>query len=293
MNQSHETRGTAQYAALIGMCMIWGSTFLVIRIGNEAVAPLWGATLRLIIAASASAIIVVATHAPLPRGGALRGIALFGFLNLGVNFVLLYLGEQTVPSGIAAVLYATIPLSTAVFARMFRLHAFEWVKTIAALVGLAGVALIFSGELQRGAPGPALLGIFFGATCASLAGVILKRVPPHSTFVVNGIGAAVGAAVCFVMSILLGEAHALPRTSAGWGPILYLAFAGNLGAYALYAWLITQWRVTSVSVATLVIPVIAVILGAIVRAESPAPATYFGAVLVLAGVAVALFAGRD
>ncbi len=155
------------------------------------------------------------------------------------------------------------------------------------------MALIFSGEVRLGAPALALLGVFTGASCASLSGVILKKIPAQSTFVVNGVGAAVGSLICFLASIASGEPHALPRTFAAWGPILYLAVAGNLGAYVLWAWLVTQWKVTSVSVAALIIPVIAVMVGALVRAEAPAPLTYAGAALVLGGVVVALFAPAD
>jgi O-acetylserine/cysteine efflux transporter len=288
-----EVRSPTHYLAFAGMSLIWGTTFLAIRIGNEAVQPLWGATLRLILAATMNAILAGLTRAPWPRGAALRGVALFGFLNLGVNFVLLYWGEQTVPSGIAATLYATVPLTTGIFAWMLGLHPLDRMRTLAALVGLAGVALIFSGELKVGAPVLALLGVFSGATCASLAGVILKEVPPQSAFVVNALGAAIGAVVCFLGSTLSGETHALPSTISGWGPILYLAIAGNLGAYVLYAWLIARWPVTRVAVAALIIPVIAVIVGAIVRSEAPAPIAYVGGALVLSGVAVTLFTGHD
>lgn len=290
LNPTGETRGPAQYAAFAAMCLIWGTTFLVIRIGNEAISPLWGATLRLAIAAVLNGLVAAVTRAHWPTGVALRGIALFGFLNLGVNFVLLYSGELVVPSGIAAVLYSTMPLSAGIFSAMLGLHPLERTKMIAAIVGLAGVALIFSGELRLGAPPLALLGIFTGASCASLSGVILKKIPPHSTFVVNGLGAVVGALVCFAASLAAGEAHALPKTLSAWGPILYLAVAGNLGAYVLWTWLVTQWKVTSVTVGALIVPVIAVLVGALVRAESPAPLTYAGATLVLGGVAFALFA---
>ena len=290
---SSEVRGPAQYTAFVAMCLIWGTTFLVIRIGNEAIAPLWGATLRLVIAALLNGIVALLTRARWPKGAALGGIVLFGFLNLGVNFVLLYSAELTVPSGIAAVLYATIPLSSGLFSSMLGLHAFERTKMLAAVVGLAGVALIFSGEVRLGAPALALLGVFTGASCASLSGVILKKIPAQSTFVVNGVGAAVGSLICFLASLAAGEPHTLPRTFAAWGPILYLAVAGNLGAYVLWAWLVTQWKVTSVSVAALIIPVIAVMVGALVRAEAPAPLTYAGAALVLVGVVVALFAPAD
>jgi drug/metabolite transporter (DMT)-like permease len=274
------------------MCLIWGTTFLAIRIGSESVPPLWAATIRLVLAAFLNLLVALLTRAAWPRGSALRGIAAFGFLNLGVNFALLYWGELKVPSGISAVFYATIPLTTGVFAWLLGVQALQRRQMTAAAVGLVGVAVIFAGEIRWGAPAPALLAVFAGATMASLAGVILKRVPPHSTFVVNGIGSAVGACVCLVASIALGESRALPRDVAAWTPILYLTIAGSMGAFVLYAWLVSQWKITRVSVGALIVPVIAVVVGALVRGESPAPATYLGAALVLVGVSVSLFGGR-
>jgi drug/metabolite transporter (DMT)-like permease len=287
-----ETRDASTYAAFVGMCLIWGSTFLAIRIGNEAVAPVWGAFLRLAIATSLYVLIARLVGATWPRGAGLRAAMGYGLLNYGVNFVLLYWGELRVPSGTAAVFYATIPLTTGIFAATMRVNPFERHQMIGALIGFVGVVIIFSGELSAGGPPMALGAVFLAATVASLSGVVLKSGPPLSTWVSNGIGAAVGAVVCLIASFALGESHGLPRGLAGWGPIFYLVVAGNLGAYALYGWLITKWKITTVNAITLIIPVIAVILGAVVRGEAPPPATYGGAALVLAGVAITLFAKR-
>jgi drug/metabolite transporter (DMT)-like permease len=286
-----EVRTPATYAAFAACCLIWGSTFLAIRFGTESAPPLWGATLRLMIAAVLCFFVMRITGGAFPRGQALRAAFWFGILNLGVNFVLLYWGEQTVPSGTAAVLYATIPITTGIFSALMGVHRFHRLQMISAAIGLSGVVLIFSGELRVGAPAPALLGVFTGATLASLSSVILKKAPPQSTWALNTIGAAIGACVCFLGSVVLGEAREVPRGLAGWGPILYLAILGNLGAYALYGWLVTKWKVTSASVMALIIPVMAVALGSVVKGEAPPPATYAGAALVLVGVAVALFGG--
>jgi drug/metabolite transporter (DMT)-like permease len=287
-NAIPERRTSAQYAALAAMCLIWGSTFLAIRIGNETVPPLWGATIRLVIAATINGFIARLSGARFPTGAGFRAAAVFGFLNLGIGLALIYWGEQTVPSGIAAVFFATVPLSVGIFSWALGVHRLERKKMIAGVIGFAGVALIFSGELHVGAPAPALLALFLSATIAALSSVLLKKAPPQSTFVVNSIAAGVGALVCFLVSSALGENHGIPRTSTEWGPLLYLAFFGSLGAYVLYGWLITQWKATSVSVTALIVPVIAVILGAIVRAEAPAPTTYVGAAVVLVGVALTL-----
>lgn len=287
-----EDRSTATYAAFAVCCLIWGSTFLAIRFGNESVPPVWGATIRLAIAAILCYLVMRLTGGSLPRGKALRASLWFGFLNLGVNFALLYWGEKTVPSGTAAVLYATIPITTGIFSAILGVHRLERLQMLSAGIGFLGVALIFSGELRVGAPALALLAVFTGATCAALSSVILKKAPPQSTWALNAIGAAVGSCVCFVGSAAFGEARVMPQGLAGWGPILYLVVLGNLGAYALFTWLLTKWKVTRASVMALIIPVIAVALGSLVKGEAPPPTTYAGAALVLAGVAVALFGGR-
>ena len=287
-----ETRDTATYSAFVAMSLIWGSTFLAIRIGNESVAPIWGAFLRLVIATLLYGIVMLLTRARIPRGKGLWAVLGYGLLNYGVNFALLYWGELRVPSGTTAVLYGTIPLTTGIFAALLGVQALERHQILGAVIGFAGVVLIFSAELSAGGPPLELTAIFVAATVAGLSSVILKSGPPQSTWVANGLGAVVGAGVCLLASVAFGESRALPRGLAGWGPILYLVIAGNLGAYALYGWLITKWKVTSVNSLTLVVPVIAVLLGAMVRSEAPPPATYAGAALVLAGVAITLFAKR-
>src|SRR5258708_34810879 len=95
----------------IACALIWGSTFLAIRFGNEATPPVWAATIRLTLASILLFGIAAAFRMPFPRGAALRGAALWGFFNLGVNFALLYSGETTVPSGSSARLLASLPPS--------------------------------------------------------------------------------------------------------------------------------------------------------------------------------------
>ncbi|MEK7864007.1 MAG: EamA family transporter, partial [Chloroflexota bacterium] len=122
-----------QYAAFIACCLIWGSTFLAIRVGNETVAPEWAATLRLLLAAPLLALVVVIRKDAWPRGKALEAAILFGVFNFGLNLALLYWGERVVPSGIAAVLYATFPLSTALIAAGMRVERLRPRKLVAAL----------------------------------------------------------------------------------------------------------------------------------------------------------------
>jgi drug/metabolite transporter (DMT)-like permease len=280
------------YAAFASASLIWGSTFLFIAISNEIVAPLWGATLRLAVASVGLVAIAVLVRASLPRGAALRDVALYGLFQFGVNLALLYWGEQTVPSGMTAVVFATAPLQTALFGRALRVEAIDRVKILAAITAVVGVGVIFAGQLNVGVPLAGLIAVFLAATAAAFGSVLLRRAGRQSPWTVNAIGAPIGAVVCLGLSALLGEPWVLPATGADWGPVLYLAIFGSLGAFVLYAWLLGRWGPTNASFIGVVVPVIALVLGAIVRAEYPPLVSFAGAALVILAVVVALTRSR-
>jgi drug/metabolite transporter (DMT)-like permease len=205
-----------------------------------------------------------------------------------VNFSLLYWGERVVPSGIAAVLYATVPLSTALIAAAMGVERLVPRKFAAALLAIVGVGIIFAGEIRLDVPLAGLVAVFLAATSAAVSNVVLKQYPQPSAIAVNAVGAVAGLILCALVSIALGEDHSLPTSVAAWWPILYLTLAGSLGAYVLFAWLVEHWAVTSASMIGVVVPVIAVILGAVAKAEQRSPESYLGAVVVLVAVVIAL-----
>lgn len=280
------------YGAFAGATLIWGSTFLFIAFSNEVVAPLWGAALRLGIASVALAAVALVTRARFPRGRALRDVVVYGALQFGGNLALLYWGEQTVPSGITAVVFATAPLQTALYSRLLGVERADAVKVISAIVALAGVAVIFAGQLNVGVPLVGLAAVFMACVVAAFGVVLLRRAGPQSTWAVNAIGAPIGLIVCLVASLLLGESWTLPASASQWMPILYLAIFGSLGAYVLFTWLVGRWSATTASFVGVCVPVIALVLGAVFRAERPPLISFVGAALVITAVVVALTRSR-
>jgi drug/metabolite transporter (DMT)-like permease len=283
--------GVLPWSAFAACSAIWGSTFLFISIGNQDLPPVWSAALRLGLAAVILTVAAALTRG-LPRGGALRAAVLYGFFGFGVNFPLLYWAEQVVPSGLAAVLYATIPLSTAFLARAFGLERLTPAKVGGAVIGIGGVALIFSSRLGGDFGVLPLLALVAGATSASLGGVMLKRGPTQPAIGANAVAAAVGFAIALPISLLAGERIGLPADIEAWVPLAYLTLAGSVGAYVLMAWLIKGWPATRVSFITLVIPIVAVGLGAAVRDEALTPITVVGSLLVLVGVGLGVQGDR-
>jgi putative membrane protein PagO len=228
----------------------------------------------------------------LPRGRALAYAAGYGFFQFGVNFPLLYWGELVVPSGLSAILFATIPLDTALFTRLFGLESWSVFKLGGAVVALLGVGLIFSDQWSAQPDLMPILAILVAAISASFGAVLLKRGPSQSAIGANAVGTTVGAAVCLGVSYAIGEPHPMPATLEAWFPILYLTLASSIGAFVLTAWLLRRWEATRVSFIAVIVPVLALILGVWIRHERWTGFASVGSGLVLMGVLVALLPER-
>jgi drug/metabolite transporter (DMT)-like permease len=224
----------------------------------------------------------------LPRGAALRAALGYGVAQFGVNLPLLDWGETLVPSGLSAVVYATVPLSSALIARALGMERLTPAKVLGAVVAFAGVAVLFSSTLRARVAPIGLGAIFVGATAASLGNTLLKRGPRQDPFGANAVGCAAGAVISGVLSFALGEAHALPTTPAAVLPLAYLTVGGSLGAYVIMSWLVNHWPVTRASYVTVIVPVIALALGAAVRHERLALTSVAGAALVLVGLVLGM-----
>jgi drug/metabolite transporter (DMT)-like permease len=275
--------GVRPWLAFAVCCTIWGSTFLFIRMGNASTPPVWAAAIRLSLAAVLFGILAVLLRAPWPRGSQLRAALWFGAVDFGVSLPLLYWGEQRVPSGLAAAVFATLPLSAALFARAAGLEPLRPRVVIASLVAIAGVAMLFSSSLSGHWEAARLAAVFLAATTAALAGVLLKRAPGANPFATNAWAHGVGALMCVAASRWLGESQSLPRGDA-WFPIAYLTVFGSLGAFATFTWLVARWPVTRISFVAVIVPVAALVLGVLVLHERPGGRALLGCVVILGAV---------
>jgi drug/metabolite transporter (DMT)-like permease len=275
-------------AAFVGCAAIWSSTFLAIRVGNDGFPAVWACTLRLAIAAVALNLIVFSAGRGWPTGRALKAACGYGFLEFGVSLPLLYWGERVVSSGLAAVLYAITPISAMLGAKALGTEDWSRARLVAAVIAVGGVGIIFWRQLSGGGSMVGMLSIT-GAVCAgSVAPVVLQRGPRQGSMGVNAVGTLVALPMAFLFSVLLGEQHPLPRSPNQYFPILYLALASSVIAFGLFAWLVNHWKVTTVAFLGVIVPVMAVVLGAVFRHEIFEPGAMVGAIVVLAAVAAAI-----
>ncbi|HET9543972.1 MAG TPA: EamA family transporter [Gaiellaceae bacterium] len=271
--------------AFAGVVVIGGTNFVGVRFSNRGLDPLWGAGLRFALAAAIFGLLVAALRLPLPRGRALVLSGAYGLLSFAGAYGCIYWAMQEVPAGVAAVVLALGPLLTLLLAVAHGMERLSGRALAGALVALAGSVVIFfqPDSFAFGWESLALLGV--GALFAAQAVVVSKLVGPHHPAAINFVGMSAGAVVLVGAAAVVGERLALP---AGGGTQLALVYlvAATVALFLLALVVVQRWAASAASYAFVLMPVIAVALGAVLAGEPITPTTVTGGAIVCAGVVV-------
>lgn len=277
------------------ICLIWGSTWLVIKIGLVGVPPFLGAGLRFALASAVLYALILArgTSLRLDRNGSIAVLSC-GLLSFTLSYACVYWSEQYISSGLAAILYCMMPLVTALLSRFWtRSETLSARKIGGILVAMAGTVVLFRPS-QAVAPGQAA---GMAAALLSVVGAAVNLVSVKKygrdldVFVMNALGMTVGAVLLLALSALFESRAAVAWSVPNALAIVYLALAGSVAAFLSYYSLVKVMDATRLSLITLIFPLVAVLLGWGVLHEAVPPGTWTGMALVLAGVAVAILPG--
>ena len=272
-------------------CAIWGSTWLVIKIGLRDLPPFTFATLRMGIACALMAPLAFARGGPAPSAEETRWIAVCGFLQIGVSYALIFAASQWIPSSLAALLFASFPIWVVLFGNWMLPREPLTARTLgAAALGLVGVGVIEGPETLdalRGAPGPLAAGgacVLASAIVSAIANVLNKkhfaRVSPYR----NVWGQTLVGAVFLAVLAAAFDREAPRWTESALLALGYLALFGTALAFAGLFWLIPRVPVAVIGTIPLTDTVIAVLLGAALLHESLSGRVLAGGGLILAGV---------
>jgi drug/metabolite transporter (DMT)-like permease len=288
--------GVVSVALFALLCLIWGSTWLVIKIGYGGLGPFNIAALRFVLAGTLMAALVPVLRARWPRGREEWSVVfVVGIFLFAVDYGLIYWAEQWLESGITAVLFAVMPLLTALAAHVYLPAEPLTPRRIGgALVAFLGIAALFGDSLRFDS---ALLwpmaAIVVAAAFAAVASVFAKR---HGAALhpaaLNAPAMMIGALLLAGASLAGGDGLALPRDTTGWWAVGYLAVLGSVVTFLIYFHLLKTWKATTMSYIAIITPVIALALGWVLRDERVTVWSLAGGLLVLAGVALALGGNR-
>jgi drug/metabolite transporter (DMT)-like permease len=285
--------------ALLAVYLIWGSTYLAIRVVvTNGVPPLLGMGVRFLVAGVLLAGVLAVrrgvrvlriTRSQLMTAAVVGTLLLFG----GNGFVAL--AEQTVPSGLAALLVSTTPLWLVVLGLLTGDRA-RAASVVGTLVGFAGTAVLVR---PGGSGGVAWWGValVLVATLCWASGSLWsrRRTDPADAFVASAFQMLLGGAVLTVVGLAHGDGGRLDVSAvppAGWWALVYLVVVGSLVAYTAYFWLLGNAPLQLTSTYAYVNPVVAVILGWLVLGEQVTLPVVVGGALAVAGVVIVISSER-
>ncbi|MEX1367289.1 MAG: EamA family transporter [Nannocystaceae bacterium] len=275
------------------LCVIWGSTWLVIKTGLRDLPVLSSAAARFTLAAVVMALLASTLHR---REGGERPpwwLSLcLGTLSFAVSYGAVYGAETVIPSGLASVLWAVFPLLTAVIGHRWlpgeRLRARQWVGLV---IGLGGVAVLFATDLRAIGPEALAAGalLLVSPLSAAIGQVLVKRYGSEvSSSLLNRDGMIVGAVLLWLCALPFESADDVTLTPTAVGSVVYLAVIGTAVTFGLYYWLLRYVASSRLSLIAYVTPAVALWLGWAVADEPLALTTLLGTGLVLLGIAFAL-----
>jgi drug/metabolite transporter (DMT)-like permease len=291
--------GTRVWAALWVVYLVWGSTYLAIRVGvspTEGVGfpPLLLAAVRFVIAGTL--LLAFTARRPAPDGSpdpmgrrqwrvaAIVGTALL----LGGNG-LVSIAEQRIASGVAAVVIATVPIWAALLGAAVGQERINLRQSVGLLLGFAGVTVLVAGD--GGHTDAVGVLTVVGASLSWAAGSVWSRTAPsvRRPLVSTGMQMLCGGLACGVVGLARGEAtdvHLGAVPGRSWVALVYLVVAGSMLAYTAYVWLLANARLSLVTTYAYVNPLVAVLLGAALLDERVTARVVVAATAIVLGVAL-------
>jgi len=270
------------------LCLLWGSTWLAIKIGLTDAPPLTTAAVRFLIALAVLFTIARIGGLKFPSG--VKSLAKLGYPGIymyGASYALVYFAEQHIDSGMAAVLFAVYPFFVALLSWvMYRTEKLSLIAWLGMAVGFVGVVIISLDSLK--VSGDLFLGTVLAVVAPLTAAygiVIHKRYHSKENIVVAAsVQMTFGGTLLVLGALLFEDISAFNFTAASVGSILYLAVPGSVVTFLGYYWLLKRIRLTTASLIAFITPLVAIMIGVSFAGESLSLPIMTGAVLILSGV---------
>lgn len=277
------------------LCVIWGTTWIFIKIGLNDLPPVTFASIRFILALLILGVVIIVRKIPLPGSKAdwllLGGT---GILQFSVNYSLVFWSEQYISSGLAAVLQAMITVFGLALAWIhLPSERITGLKIFAVILGITGVAVIFLEQLQVNSflAFAGCVAIVIGAYAAAHASILIKAHGGN----MHPAALVFGQMLCGVIPLVIyaisfeGNPFDLHWTKRAVISVLYLTILGTIAAFWLYYWLLRRIESTKAMMISLVTPLIAVIIGGIFLGEKMPAQTLLGGLLILGSICLIVF----
>lgn len=274
---------------LIVVCLIWGSTWLALKVGVTTVPPLLAASIRFFVASAILVLMLVLQDDRIPRDKQFWKLCLIiSFNNFSVPYSLIYLGQKNVPTGLSSILFASYPFWVALFSHL-RLpgERITFAKGVGMSIGFLGIVMIFSDQINLTGRYPivGMLAILVSALLQAFTLVTLrKHGKPYSPVALNLVAMFLGAVTLLAASLSIEDVKHAYFGTYSISSILFLATFGSVVTFVTYFWLVKHVQAVLLSLTAFVAPVITIFMGRYMLSEELDKEILLGASMVLIGI---------
>lgn len=274
---------------LIVVCLIWGSTWLALKVGVTTVPPLLAASIRFFVASAILVLMLVLQDERIPRDKQFWKLCLIiSFNNFSVPYSLIYLGQKNVPTGLSSILFASYPFWVALFSHL-RLpgERITFAKGVGMSIGFLGIVMIFSDQINLTGRYPivGMLAILVSALLQAFTLVTLrKHGKPYSPVALNLVAMFLGAVTLLAASLSIEDVKHAYFGTYSISSILFLATFGSVVTFVTYFWLVKHVQAVLLSLTAFVAPVITIFMGRYMLSEELDKEILLGASMVLIGI---------
>lgn len=272
--------------AFVVEILLAGGNGVAIRFSNRELAPIWGASLRFLLAAALMTAILLILKKEFPRGRALAWAGFFGLFQFAGAFGFAYFALVELQAGLGQTILALVPLATLLLAVAQGQERLRGAAVAGTLLGVIGIGLITLDPGRDPLPLAPLLAALASVLCFAQALVIVRRMPAMHPISLNAVGMVTGALLLLFISLLLGEPLELPARTETWVALTYVVVAGSVAVFLLHVYIVQHWTASRASYVMVLIPLVTLVLSAWLDQEPITGGLVFGGALVIAGVIV-------
>ena len=291
MHEANSSRpDTLTLTGFAVLVILASANVIAVKFSNQELPPFWGGGTRFAIATILFYGIVLYQRLKFPRGRALIGAMLFGILQFGLGFALVYWALLGISASLASIMLATVPLFTLLFAFFARLESIHMRGVLGAVLAIAGTTFIFGTGAGKAIPTGYFLAALGAIVCFSLAPVVVKLYPQIHPAVMNTVGMFTGTLILLGLSYFYGERMVIPTRVETWIAQIYLITLGSVGVFGLILFLLKRWTASGVSYQTVLSPIVTFGLSAWLLGEPLTSGLILGSIFVIAGVYIGALA---
>jgi drug/metabolite transporter (DMT)-like permease len=280
------------YTAFLGAVLIGGANFIAVSFSNRELPPFFGAALRYALAGVLFFLIRRLGRLPRPGQRSILGAILYGLLNFGATYGLLYYALVGLTAGTASVIMATVPLFTLMFAVLVGQERFTVRGIVGGILAVAGIAVLSAGRIGGDLDISYLVAAVFAAAAGAGSSVVAKGLPEVHPVNMNAFGMVAGAGLLAAGSLIAGEPWSLPRASQTWIALSWLVIAGSMGLFQLFLYVIKRLTASATTYAVASMPLVAVVLGVLLLEQPVTLEVVIGGLLILSAVYVGAISGK-